>query len=228
MGHPRTARGAGRREETRHHQGGHRQEDLHRGVQPHVPRGGDGVHGQVGEPHAQDGLLGQHGRSVHHLRQQVHRDAVVAPQAALRQRPALQGLHHPALLARRRNGTLDPRTEPAGLLPRREGHDLHVAVPRDPRREERETLRWRRGRPLLPGLDHHAVDAAFEHRAGRRPGDRIREGQVPQPLHRPAADGHPGQGPAGFLLHQEDGRHVRDRGKRHGWAPNWRASATSS
>ena len=41
-------------------------------------------------------------------------------------------------------GSLDSRTEPARLLPRREGHDLHVAVPRDPRREERETLR--RGR----------------------------------------------------------------------------------
>ena len=48
------------------------------------------------------------------------------------------------LLARRRNGPLDPRTEPARLLPRREGHDLHVAVPRDPRREERETLRRNR------------------------------------------------------------------------------------
>ena len=144
MGHSRTARGTGRREEARHHQGRHRQEDLHRGVQPHVPRGGDGVHGQVGGPHAQDGLLGQHGRPVHHLRQQIHRDAVVAPEAALRQGPALQGLHHPALLARRRNGPLDPRTEPARLLPRREGHDLHVAVPRDPRREERETLRRNR------------------------------------------------------------------------------------
>ena len=65
-------------------------------------------------------------------------------EAALRQGAALQGLHHPALLARRRNGSLDPRTEPARLLPRREGHDLHVAVPRDPRREERETLRRNR------------------------------------------------------------------------------------
>ena len=29
-------------------------------------------------------------------------------------------------------------------LLQREGHDLHVAVPRDPRREERETLRRNR------------------------------------------------------------------------------------
>ena len=56
------------------------------------------------------------------------------------------------------------------------------------------------------------MDAAFEHGAGRRPCDRIREGQVPQPLHRPAADGHSGQRATGFLLHQEDGRHIRDHG----------------
>jgi len=42
--------------------------------------------------------------------------AVVAPQAALRQGAALQGLHHPALFAGGGNGSLDPRAEPARLL----------------------------------------------------------------------------------------------------------------
>ena len=44
------------------HQGGYRQEDLHRGVQPHLPRSRHGVHRRVGEPHPQDGILGQYGR----------------------------------------------------------------------------------------------------------------------------------------------------------------------
>ena len=64
--------------ETRHHQGGHRAHNLHRGVQPRLPRGGDGVHGPVGRTHAQNGLLGQYGRPLHHLRQQIHRNPLVA------------------------------------------------------------------------------------------------------------------------------------------------------
>ncbi len=83
-------------------------------------REGDGVHGQVGGPHAQDGLLGQHGRPVHHLRQQIHRETLWWLLKQLFDKGLLyKGLHHPALLARRRNGSLDPRTEPARLLPRR-------------------------------------------------------------------------------------------------------------
>ena len=179
MGHPRPARGAGRREEARHHEGGHRPPHLHRGVQPHVPRGRHGVHGRVGGSYAQDGLLGQHGRPLHHLRQQIHRDAVVAAQAALRQGPALQGLHDPALLAGRRHGPLDARTEPAGLLPRRQGHDRRRAVPH-PRPEARNDGL---GHPLLPGLDHDAVDPALEHGALRRPENRLRGRALVQPLH---------------------------------------------
>ena len=40
-----------------------------------------------------------------------------------------KGYTHPALLAGRRHGALDPRAEPAGLLPRREGHDRRGPVP---------------------------------------------------------------------------------------------------
>ena len=62
------------------------------------------------------------------LRQQIHRNPLVASETALRQGATLQRLHHPALLAGRRHGTFDPRAEPAGLLPRREGYHLHGAV----------------------------------------------------------------------------------------------------
>ncbi len=87
------------------------------------------------------------------------------------------------LLAGGGYGSLDPRAEPAGLLPRREGHDLHGAVPRGARRTQRTLFRGRRGRALLPGLDDDAVDAAVEYGAGRRPRDRLCARQVPQPLY---------------------------------------------
>ena len=38
MGYARTARRAGRREEARHHEGGYRDENIDRGVQPHLPQ----------------------------------------------------------------------------------------------------------------------------------------------------------------------------------------------
>ena len=180
MGYTRTARRTGRREETRNHQGGYRQEDLHRGVQPHLPRSRHGVHRHVGEPDPKDGILGQHGRPLHHLRQQVHRVAVVAPQAALRQGTALQGLHHSALLARGRNRALDPRAEPARLLPRRQGYDGRGTVPHPQPQARNGGL----GNPCLPGLDHHALDPALEYGPLRRPENRLRGRAQLQPLYR--------------------------------------------
>ena len=50
------------------------------------------------------------------------------------QGPAVQGLHHPALLARCRYRTELARAEPAGLLPRREGPDGDRTVHRAERR----------------------------------------------------------------------------------------------
>ena len=158
MGHPRTARKAGRRRNSASPRRTSARRSPSREYNRTCREAVMEFTGVWGEPHAQDGLLGQHGRSVHHLRQQIHRDAVVAAEAALRQGPALQGLHHPALLAGRRNGPLDPRAEPAGLLPRREGHDLHGAVPGDPRRQEQKLFEGVEGDLLLPRLDHNAVD----------------------------------------------------------------------
>ena len=203
LGHARPPGRTGRREEARHHEGGYRPHDLDRGVQPRLPRGGDGVHGRVGGPHTQDGLLGQHEGSLHHLRQQIRRVAVVAAQAALRQGAALQGLHDPALLAGRRHGPLDPRAQPAGLLPRREGHDRRGAVPH-PRSQARD---GGLGHPLLPRMDHHAVDPALEHGAVRRPEDRLRGRAHLQPLHGREGDGRAGRGAAPRPLQQEGRRH---------------------
>ena len=76
----------------------------------------------------------------------------------------------PALLAGRRHGALDPRVEPAGLLPRREGHDRRGPVPH----HGPQTRDGGLGHPLLPGMDHHAVDPAVEYGALRRPEDRLR------------------------------------------------------
>jgi isoleucyl-tRNA synthetase len=45
-------------------------------------------------------LLAGPGEAVRHLPQQVHRERVAPAEAALRPGPAVQGLHHPALLAR--------------------------------------------------------------------------------------------------------------------------------
>ena len=57
------------------------------------------------------------------------------------------------------------RVEPTGVLPRREGHDLHGAVP-DPGSEAGDGRVWR---SLFPGVDHDPLDVAFQHGALRRP-----------------------------------------------------------
>ena len=176
-----------------------------------MPRGRNGVYRRMGEPNAPHGLLGQHGRPVHHIRQQVYRDVVVSVEAALRQGSALQGLHHTALLAGRRHGSVDPRAEPARLLPRRQGYDLHRAVPHRAQRAQRGAVRRRRGRALLPRMDHYPVDAAVEYGAGRGTRHRVCTRQVPQPLHRRAADRHNGLGARADTLYQEDGGHIHRR-----------------
>jgi len=73
------------------------------------------------------------------------------------------------------------------------------------RDQKSEKLFRRRGTALFLGLDYHAVDPALEHGAGRRSRDRIRQGQMPQPLYRPSADGHPRQRARARILHQENG-----------------------
>ena len=132
---------------------------------------------------------------------------MVAAQAALRKGPALQGIHLPALLAGRRNRPLVARAQPARMLPRREGHDRRRAVPH-PRPQARDAGL---GNALLPGMDHDPLDPAVEHRALRRPEDRLRGREELQPLHGREDDRRAGQGPALRALQQE-GRGHRTRG----------------
>ena len=167
LGHARAARRAGCREDPGHNQGGHRTEDKRGGIQRDVPQGGDEVHqGMVG-PDGQDGLLGRSGQPVHHLRQPLHRDTVVAVEATVRQGTALQGLHHPALFAGGGHGAQFARAQPAGLLPRRQGHDGHGTVPHHHAEGRDDAV----GQTLLPGMDDDTVDIAVKHCAVRRTED---------------------------------------------------------
>ncbi len=59
----------------------------------------------------------------------LYRIGMVASPSDLRQRPPLQRLHNSALLSRRRHRSKLPRAQSGRLLPRREGHHLHRAVP---------------------------------------------------------------------------------------------------
>ncbi len=58
-------------------------------IQCRLPQGRHEVHQGVGRPDAQDGLLGGHEGPVHHLRQPLHRNPVVAAETALQERTAL-------------------------------------------------------------------------------------------------------------------------------------------
>ena len=59
------------------------------------------------------------------------------------------------------------------------------------------------GDALLPGLDHHALDAAVEYRTGRRSRNRIRARQMPfNPYTDAPIDCHPGQRAAGYLFYR--------------------------
>ena len=104
------------------------------------------------------GLLGQPRRPVRDLRARLYRERLAVAQAALRQRLAVQGLHHSAVFAGGGHGAQLARAEPAGLLPRCERHLCDGTL----------QSRWRR-RPLLHRLDHHALDAVIERRPGCGP-----------------------------------------------------------
>ena len=206
LGHPWPARRTGRGEEARHHQGGHRQNDFRRGVQRHLPQGGDEIYRRMGVPHAADRLLGGHGRPVRHLRQPLCRNPLVPAEGHLRQGPSLQGLHHPALFPDGRHRPEFPRTQPAGLLQGRDGHHRHGPV--RGRQGRRLPAPFRDGDPsgLLPGLDHDAVDPPVQHRPLRGPVHRLRPRPFLQPLHGRAGHLRAGGGPRGRLVQPEGGR----------------------
>ena len=89
MGYSWTARGTGCGKSTRHYERGYWQEHFRGGIQCRLPQGRHEVHQRVGRPDSQDGLLGGHEEPLHHLRQPLHRNPVVAVEATLQERTAL-------------------------------------------------------------------------------------------------------------------------------------------
>ena len=139
-------------------------------------------------PDPPHGILGRHGVPLRHLRAEVHGIRVVAALADACQGPALQGLHHSAVQPQGGHGPQQPRAQPAGCLPRRDGHHGGGAVPApagergpgagDGRRRSRRPA----GGPA--GLDDHPVDPAVQHGPDHRRGDRVPHRQDGQPLYR--------------------------------------------
>ena len=147
----------------------------------------------MAKPYRTHRLLGGYGRSVHYLRQPLYRDPVVAPQGNLRQGTSLQRQVHTAVFPGRWHRPQQPRAQPAGLLPRCQGHNLHRPVQGD-----------RGGGPVLPRLDHHPVDPAVQYGALRGTEHRLREGKVLQSIHRSACHLHRGPGSRGYAIQREN------------------------
>ena len=76
--------------------------------------------------------------------------------------------------------TIQPYSPAAGLLPRREGYHRRGAVPHPQPQTRDDGL----GHALLPGMDHHTLDAALEHGPLRGSENRLRGRAHLQPLYR--------------------------------------------
>ena len=169
MGHPRPAGRARDREGARDlRQGRDRAPGGGGGVHPPVPRVGDALHRRLGADDRAHGLLGEHGRRLLHPRQLVHRVGVVAPAADLGQGSHLPGLQGRALRSAHRRHPLLARGR-ARLQGGRGPVDLRPLPGRG-----RGVSPRRRGTHLVPGVDHHALDAAVEPRPRRASGGRLR------------------------------------------------------
>ena len=83
LGHTRSARRTRRGKDARYHQRGYRQKNQCGRIQRRLPPRGDEIYQRVDGTHPENGLLGRFGQSVYHLRQQIHRNALVAASATL-------------------------------------------------------------------------------------------------------------------------------------------------
>ena len=92
LGHPRPARRAGGREESRHYAEGADRGARHRRVQRRLQAERDALREGVGGAHRPHRLLDRHGAPLRHLRKLVYRVDVVDPEAALGPGPDLRGL----------------------------------------------------------------------------------------------------------------------------------------
>ena len=113
-----------------------------------------------------------------------------------------KGLHHPALLSYGRHRSEFTRTEPAGMLPRRQGHHLHRAVrgSRSARKHERM------GHSMFPCMDNHTLDTPIEHGSLRRTVDTLCHRADIQPLQRLARNSRSGRSSSLVRFRSEGGR----------------------
>jgi len=190
LGHARPAgRARGRKAIGARRQGadrGLRHRAVHQGVQAVRLE----VQGRVGKDVRARRLLAGHGKSLHHLRGQLHRVRLVEPEADRRQGPSLQGPQGRALLPALRNRALVAR----GFAGLQIGAG-QVRVRALPRQGPREHLALR--------VDDDALDASFERRAVREPRRRVRRVRFRR------QDDHHGQG--ADRVRARRGRRVRNR-----------------
>ena len=130
---------------------------------------------------------------VYHLRQQIHRDAVV---------PAEPSLYKKGLLYK--GYTIQPYSPAAGTG--LSNHELNqpgcyrdvkdttcTAQLDRSQREKRAVVRRGRRGAVLHGVDDHAVDVAVEYRAGRRARNPLRKSRVVQSVYGRTDHRYPGQ-----------------------------------
>ena len=93
------------------------------GVQRCLPKSSHALHRYLERPHRENGVLGGHGKSIHHLRTKIHGIRLVVTGAIVPEKFNLQRIHHPAVLAKSGNRTLLTRIESTRLLQGCERHN---------------------------------------------------------------------------------------------------------
>ena len=159
----------------------------HRPVQRVLPAGGAALHRRMADADPAAGPLGRLGPPVPDHGHRLHGVGLVGIQVALGSGPDLRRLQVARLLPAVRHAAVQLRGQPG--VPGRAGPVDHRPLPGA-----------RRAGAVDPGLDHHAVDAAVEHGAGRGQGDRLRAGR-----HRGRRIAHSGPRPPGRRVRQAPG-----------------------
>ena len=161
LGLPRPARrGRGREAARHHHQGG----DPRAGrgqVQRRLPDVGAALHQGLGALRHPAGPLGRLRQRLQDARPGLHGKRHVGVQDPARQGPGLRGLPGAGVLLALRDAAVQHRDPDGRRLPGPAGPGADGVVPAGDRREDR-------------GLDDHAVDAAVQPGARRRPRHRVR------------------------------------------------------
>ena len=172
LGLPRPARRDADREGARRLGPGRDHRLRHRPLQRRLPHLGAALHRRVGALRHPPGPLGRLRRRLQDDGRHLHGVGHLGVQAAVGQGPHLRGVPGHAVLVGRRDAAVELRDPPRRRHPPRQDPALTVAFTVEAtvgrgRRPARGARRARRHRDL--GVDDHAVDAAVEPGARRRP-----------------------------------------------------------